>query len=68
MENKLLDTSTHNYLGVAPSAVTVNLPSPITVTGTSMGLALDLLVSQSATYSACFTPDGVSTASFTADL
>jgi Domain of unknown function (DUF5666) len=62
---QVLDTSTYEYQGVPASSVTVNLPSPITVTGTSMGLALDLLVSQSATYSACFTPDGASSASFT---
>jgi hypothetical protein len=62
---QVLDTSTYDYQGVPASAVTVNLPSPITVTGTGMGLSLDLLVSQSATYSACFTPDGVSTASLT---
>lgn len=36
---------------VAPSHVTVTLPQPITVTGASMGLALNLLVSQSASYS-----------------
>jgi hypothetical protein len=35
----------------APSRVTVNLPAPITVTGTSMGLALNLLVQQSAVWS-----------------
>jgi hypothetical protein len=62
---QVLDTSTYDYGGVPASAVTVNLPSPITVTGTSMGLSLDLLVSQSATYSACFTPNGFSTASLT---
>jgi len=58
-----LDTSTYNFQGV--SDVTVNLPSPITVTGTSMGVSLDLLVAQSASYSACFTPGGASTSSFT---
>ena len=47
------------------SDVTVTLPSPITVTGTSMSLSLDLLVSQSATYSACFTPNGGSSFSIT---
>jgi hypothetical protein len=60
-----LDTSTFNNLGMPASAVTVNLPSPITVTGTSMGLSLDLLVSQSATYSACYTPNSFSTFSIT---
>ena len=62
---QVLDTSTYNFLGVPASAVTVNLPSPITVTGTSMGLSLNLQVAQSAAYSACFTPDGVSTSSLT---
>jgi hypothetical protein len=32
---------------------TVTLPSPITITGTAMGLLLDLQVSQSATFSSC---------------
>jgi hypothetical protein len=62
---QVLDTSTYNFLGVPASSVTVNLPSPITVTGASMGLSLDLLVAQSAAYSACFTPDGFSTSSLT---
>ncbi len=47
-------TSTFAY-GQTPAAnVSVSLPSPITVTGNSMGLALDLLVSQSATYPGCY--------------
>jgi Domain of unknown function (DUF5666) len=62
---QVLDTSTYNFDGVPASSVTVNLPSPITVTGASMGLSLDLLVAQSATYSACFTPGGFSTSSLT---
>jgi hypothetical protein len=62
---QVLDTSTYNYLGMPASDVTVALPSPITVTGTNMGLSLDLLVAESATYSACFTPDGVSSFSIT---
>ena len=40
------------------STVTVNFPSPITVTGDSMGLSLDLLVSQSATIGSCLNVDG----------
>jgi Domain of unknown function (DUF5666) len=40
-------------LNATPSA-TVNLPSPITVTGTAMGLSLNLQVSQSATFSSCY--------------
>jgi hypothetical protein len=40
------------------SAVTVSLPSPITVTGTSMALSLNLLVSQSATIGDCVNVEG----------
>jgi hypothetical protein len=43
---------------VPASAVTVNLPSPITATGTTMALSLDLLVSQSATIGSCLDVDG----------
>jgi hypothetical protein len=39
-------------------AVTVTLPSPITVTGDSMALSLDLLVLQSATIGSCLNVDG----------
>ncbi len=42
------------YNGSMPSSlVTVNVPTPITVTGAAMGLSLDMQVSQSATYSIC---------------
>lgn len=41
------------YGQTSPSEVTVNLPSPITITGSTMGLSLDLLVSQSASYASC---------------
>jgi hypothetical protein len=41
-----------SYSAPAESA-TVTLPSPITITGTAMGLLLDLQVSQSATFSSC---------------
>jgi hypothetical protein len=44
--------------GRPASAVTVTLPSPITVTGSSMALSLDLLVSQSATIGSCLNVDG----------
>ncbi len=37
----------------APSGTTVNLPAPITVTGTSMAISLNLLVSESTSLSAC---------------
>jgi hypothetical protein len=44
--------------GVPASAVTVALASPLTVTGASMALSLDLVVSQSASVGNCLTPDG----------
>jgi len=43
---------------VAATSVTVTLPSPITVTGTSMALAFDLLGSNSATAPDCLNPNG----------
>jgi len=43
----------------------VNLSSPITITGASLGLSLDLQVAQSATYSACYDPNGNYTYSIT---
>lgn len=55
-----LDPSANNLLiagfayGSTPSSqVAVNVPTPITITGTAMGLSLDMQVSQSATYSNC---------------
>jgi hypothetical protein len=60
-----LATSTYAY-GQTPSAnVTVNLPAPITVTGSSMGLSLNLLVAQSAAYSACYSNGGIDPYSIT---
>ena len=41
-----------SFFGRAQSA-TINLPAPITITGTSMALALNLQVSQSAMFSSC---------------
>ncbi len=53
-----LTTSTYNYGYTPDSNVTVNLPSPITITGSNMGLAIDLQVLQSATFpSTCWVPD-----------
>ncbi|MFI5089738.1 MAG: DUF5666 domain-containing protein [Terriglobales bacterium] len=49
-----LQTSYFAINGALPTTVT--LPSPITVTGTAMGLLLDLQVSQSATFSNCYGP------------
>jgi hypothetical protein len=37
---------------------TINFPDPITITGDSMVLSLELLVSQSVTLSSCYNPDG----------
>jgi len=50
-----LDSSTFAYGYVPTPNVTVNLASPITITGSSMGLSLDLQVAQSAIYSSCYT-------------
>lgn len=48
-----LDISTFAY-GQTPTAdVSVTLPTPIVVSGDSMGLSLNLMVSQSASYSSC---------------
>ena len=56
-----LDPSSGNLVidmfgyGSTPSSqVTVNVPTPITITGNAMGLSLDMLVSQSATYPNCY--------------
>lgn len=62
---QVLDTSEYDQIGMPASDVTVTLPSPITVSGSSMALALNLQVSQSASYSACFTPNGISSFSIT---
>jgi hypothetical protein len=53
-----LDTSIFAYGETPTDAVTVNLPSPITVTGQRMSLILDMLVAQSAAYSTCYDPYG----------
>lgn len=60
-----LDTSTFAYGYTPNSNVTVTLPSPVTITGESMGLSLDLQVLQSATYSACYDPNDLYTYSIT---
>jgi Domain of unknown function (DUF5666) len=50
-----LDTSVFANAANHPPAVTIDLPSPITITGTAMGLSLNLIVSQSETYpSTCY--------------
>jgi Domain of unknown function (DUF5666) len=48
-----LYTSEFAYGFVPNNMVNVSLPSPITVTGASMGLLMDLQVAQSATYPGC---------------
>lgn len=52
-----LSTATFNLLQPG-STGTVTLPSPITVTGASMALSLNLLVTQSATFPDCLNVDG----------
>jgi Domain of unknown function (DUF5666) len=57
--------ATYSY-GQTPTAnVTVNMPSAITITGDTMTLSLQLLVSQSVTYSTCFDDNGIATYSIT---
>jgi len=46
------------------SNATINFPGPITITGDSMVLSLELLVSQSVTLSSCYNPDGQYTYGF----
>jgi hypothetical protein len=48
--------ATHQYAlePVPNSDVTINLPSPITITGDNIVLSLDLLVSQSESYPSCY--------------
>jgi Domain of unknown function (DUF5666) len=46
------------FYQASPSPITVTFATPITITGASMALSLDLLVSQSATFPDCLTPDG----------
>lgn len=67
-EPGILATTTFNDAGVASSDVTVSLPVPITVTGTSMNLAIDLQIAQSETYSACYNPLGKYVYSITPDF
>jgi hypothetical protein len=60
-----LSSDTYAY-GQTPSAnVTVNVPAPITVTGNSMALSLNLLVAQSAEYGTCYSNGGIPTYSIT---
>ena len=57
-----LDTSYFAYgfnpTNAPPTTVTVNMPAALTVTGDSMALSLDMQVSQSASLSSCYDPNG----------
>jgi len=59
-----LSTDTYAYGQTPFPNVTVNLPAPITVTGNSMALSLNLLVAQSAQYGTCYS-NGISTYTIT---
>jgi hypothetical protein len=49
------DISEYGYGQVPASKVTLNVPTPITVTGTAMGISMELLVSPSAAFpSSCY--------------
>jgi hypothetical protein len=48
-----LQTSTFVYGQVPDSSITVTLPAPITVSGSAMGILVDLDVAKSAAYSGC---------------
>jgi len=54
-----LDMSTYAYGQTPAGNVAVDLPSPITITGASMGLSVDLLVAQSASYPSTCYPEGI---------
>jgi hypothetical protein len=61
-----LDESTYAYGYTPDNQVTVNLASPITVTGDAMGLTLNLQVSQSANFpSTCYPGTGIASFSIT---
>jgi len=47
-------TSAYSYIDQPSLQATVNLPSPITVSGDAMGLMLNLLVSKSETLGSCY--------------
>jgi hypothetical protein len=59
-----LEVSNFAAASTPDSNVAVHLSGPITVTGTSMGLSLDLLVSQSASFTTC-DPSGIEPYSIT---
>jgi hypothetical protein len=49
-----VDTSTFAYGFTPNSQVTVNLPSPLTITGDTMNLLVDVPVVQSASFASCY--------------
>lgn len=51
-------TAIYAYGQTPSSQVTVNIPRPITVTGNSLGLVLNLAVAQSASLGSCYNPPG----------
>jgi hypothetical protein len=53
-----LDVSTFAYGNTPSNQVTVNLPTPVKIAGTAMGLTLDMQVAKSATYATC-QPGGI---------
>lgn len=55
-----LQTSTFVYGQVPDSSITVTLPAPITVSGSAMGILVDLDVTKSAAYSGCLGGTGTS--------
>jgi hypothetical protein len=48
-----LDISTFAYGNTPSNQVTVNLPTPVKIAGTAMGLTLNMQVAKSATYGTC---------------
>jgi hypothetical protein len=65
-----VDSSSHNFAvynfaNPVATSVSVTLPSPITITGASMALSLDLLVSKSASWTTCGPYNGIQPFSIT---
>jgi hypothetical protein len=60
-----LYVSTYAYGEVPAAQVTVNVPAPITVTGDAMGLSLNMLVSQSASFPSTCYDEGIAQYSIT---
>ncbi|MGA8012272.1 MAG: DUF5666 domain-containing protein [Candidatus Acidiferrales bacterium] len=60
-----LDISTFAYGQTPVANVSVNLASPLSITGSSMALSLNLQASQSASYSSCYVANGIATFAIT---